>query len=98
MVEIVAIGAITFAKHLNECSKGSSKILFILMIVRHRGVCWVPANIDNLACVHQLWREELKWKMCLDDPPPLNVSHVLDGVPEHVTDLGVGGGHSCAFI
>ena len=67
------------------------------MIVRYRGVRWVSANIDDLACVHQLRGEEREWKMCLDDPPPLNVGHVLDGVLEHVSDLGVGGGHSCAF-
>ena len=97
VVKIVAIGSITFAKHLNECSKGSSKILFIPMIVRYRGVRWVSANIDDLACVHQLRGEEREWKMCLDDPPPLNVGHMLDGVLEHVSDLGVGGGHSCAF-
>ena len=36
--------------------------------------------------------------MSLDDPPPLNVGHMFDGVLEHVSDLGVGGGHSCALI
>ena len=67
------------------------------MIVRYRGVRWVPANIDDLACVHQLRGEELEWEMTLDDPPPLNVGHMFDGVPEHVTDLGVGGGQSNTF-
>ena len=28
--------------------------------------------------------------MSLDDPPPLNVGHMFDGVLEHVSDLGVG--------
>ena len=68
------------------------------MIVRYCRVRRVSENIDDFTCVHQLRGEEREWKMSLDDPSPLNVGHMFDGVLEHVSDLGVGGGHSCALI
>ena len=60
------------------------------MIVRYCRVRRVSENIDDFTCVHQLRGEEREWKMSLDDPPPLNVGHMFDGVLEHVSDLGVG--------
>ena len=58
--------------------------------VRHSCICWVSADIENLAGVHQLGREELEGEVSLDDPPSLQVGHVGNGVVEYVLNFRVG--------
>ena len=79
----------TFAKHFYESWERSSEDIAQVFVVGDCCICRVSADVENLAGVHQLGREELEREVCLDDPPSLHVGHVGDGVVEDFSDLRV---------
>ena len=58
-----------------------------VVIVRDGRVLGISADVDDFACLQELWRKKLKGKMGFDDSSARHLVGVLNGVIKDLTEL-----------